>query len=78
MLVVSAKTTFEKRRLFNSRVLSLSEVEVVVEEAEEAEEDRNEQRRNVALVTDVLVVVVVVEIIEIIIMIRAKIYVLLN
>ena len=56
--------------------LSLSEVEVVVEEAEEAEEDRIEQQRNVALVTDVLVVVV--EIIEIIVMIRAKIYVLLN
>ncbi len=76
LLVVSAKTTFEKRRLFNSRVLSLSEVEVVVEEAEEAEEDRIEQQRNVAIVTDVLVVVV--EIIEIIVMIRAKIYVLLN
>ena len=66
----------EKRRLFNSGEFSLSEVEVVVEEAEEAEEDRIEQQRNVALVTDVLVVVV--EIIEIIVMIRAKIYVLLN
>ena len=77
LLVVSAKTTFEKHRLFNSRVLSLSEVEVVVEEAEEAEEDRIEQQRNVVIVTDVLVVVVV-EIIEIIVMIRAKIYVLLN
>ena len=45
----------------------------MVEEAEEAEEDRIEQQRNVAIVTDVLVVVV-----EIIVMIRAKIYVLLN
>jgi len=51
-------------------------VEVVVEEAEEAEEDRIEQQRNVAIVTAVLVVGA--EIIEIIVMIRAKIYVLLN
>lgn len=49
---------------------------MVVEEAEEAEEDRIVQQRNVAIETDVLVVVV--EIIEIIVMIRAKIYVLLN